>query len=358
MRKTPASPRPRDGSTRSCPAPEPMARIFISYAHEDREAAARLAELIKARGDEVFWDDDIDAGSRWDEALENELRRADRVVVLWSRHSVRSEWVRLEAGEAGGRLLPARLEDVRQPLAFRLRQFVDLLDWEGEADHPGIRRLFAAFDEKPSTTPLWHRSVAAIAPFSRRQMAGTLAQIAVLVLGFGAGAPLDLAPVSDPSLRHLPAALATAVALLMVLLGLGLGRFIAPRGRSWMWRGIAVAAAGVAVWSVPTYAERLAAGTVEVPIGEGTIELRRRVVGTAYTDRASAYLERRPELADSPKELIAAAGGIERVWTPSSIHDRWRSLTRRYLLAATPVMLALMALAQALKRRTYRPPGS
>ena len=51
--------------------------------------------------------------------------------MLWSEKSIASEWVRSEASEARRRgiLVPAFIEAVNPPLAFRLLQGADLTTW-------------------------------------------------------------------------------------------------------------------------------------------------------------------------------------------------------------------------------------
>jgi len=53
-----------------------MSDIFLSYAKEDREEAASLAQIFGAQGWDVFWDREIPVGGSWAEVLETELPRA------------------------------------------------------------------------------------------------------------------------------------------------------------------------------------------------------------------------------------------------------------------------------------------
>lgn len=110
-----------------------MARIFLSYSREDRETAQRIAALLEAAGFEVCLEVLIVVGLPWHEAREEALERADCVLVLWSRHSVESEWVREEAEEAKvrGKQLPVTIESVQPPLGFRSIQALDLAGWDG-----------------------------------------------------------------------------------------------------------------------------------------------------------------------------------------------------------------------------------
>ena len=42
-----------------------MAKIFLSYAREDADAAKQLAECIGNAGHEVWWDKQLQGGSRF-----------------------------------------------------------------------------------------------------------------------------------------------------------------------------------------------------------------------------------------------------------------------------------------------------
>ncbi len=65
-------------------------------------------------------------------------------MVLWSKSSVRSRWVRAEAQEGASRgiLVPVLIERVKIPLAFRTIQASDLIGWEGSPT-PDFQRLVA-----------------------------------------------------------------------------------------------------------------------------------------------------------------------------------------------------------------------
>jgi len=135
-----------------------MADIFISYAREDRPAAAALAAALEGRGWSVWWDREILAGDSFDQVIERELATARAVVVLWSGHSVESEWVKNEAADAAerGLLVPASLDGVKLPLEFRRRQAADLGRWRGERGHEGFEALcqgLAAKVAPPATRP-------------------------------------------------------------------------------------------------------------------------------------------------------------------------------------------------------------
>ena len=101
-----------------------MADIFLSYASEDRERVRPLVELMEEQGYSVWWDRQIGIGSSFDREIERELNAARCVVVVWSNDSIQSDWVRNEAQEGldRGILVPAQIENVKPPLAFRRAQ--------------------------------------------------------------------------------------------------------------------------------------------------------------------------------------------------------------------------------------------
>ena len=77
--------------------------------------------------------------------IEEALREMRCMVVLWSTHSVESDWVKEEAEEARalGRLIPVLIEPVKPPVGFRSIQAADLIQWDGSKDSLGARQLIA-----------------------------------------------------------------------------------------------------------------------------------------------------------------------------------------------------------------------
>jgi hypothetical protein len=77
-------------------------------------------DALAARGWSVWWDSTIKPGQTFDSVIEAALDEARCGIVLWSRKSVQSQWVRTEADEGQRRriLVPALLDEVVIPLAF------------------------------------------------------------------------------------------------------------------------------------------------------------------------------------------------------------------------------------------------
>ena len=123
-----------------------MTTVFISYAREDRDRVGKLAGALEALGWSVWWDPRIKAGQSFDLVIERELDTAQCVVVLWSRQSVLSEWVKNEASAAADRgvLIPALIDEIKPPLEFRRKQAADLIGWAGDPSHPGFKGLCEA----------------------------------------------------------------------------------------------------------------------------------------------------------------------------------------------------------------------
>ena len=97
-----------------------MPDVFLSYNHEDHVVARRFAEAFGAEGLEVWWDTTLRAGEAYDEVTETALREARAVVVLWSKRSVASRWVRAEAtlADRNKTLVPAMIEPCERPIMF------------------------------------------------------------------------------------------------------------------------------------------------------------------------------------------------------------------------------------------------
>jgi hypothetical protein len=71
--------------------------IFISYSKSDRAKARVLAKALESEGWSVWWDPKIPPGKTFDEVIEQALDAARCVMVLWSKKSVSSDWVKTEA---------------------------------------------------------------------------------------------------------------------------------------------------------------------------------------------------------------------------------------------------------------------
>lgn len=123
-----------------------MASVFLSYNREDAGRAGTIAAALEKAGHEVWWDRHIKGGAQYSKAIEEALKRAEAVVVLWSERSIDSAWVRDEAaaGRDTGRLIPIKLDQAEPPLGFRQYQTVDLSRWRGRDNAPELKAMVEA----------------------------------------------------------------------------------------------------------------------------------------------------------------------------------------------------------------------
>jgi adenylate cyclase len=127
-----------------------LAKVFLSYAREDAAAAKQLAESIARAGHQVWWDRQIEGGSRFSTEIDRELKNSDAVVVIWSRASIESPWVQDEAAEGrdSGRLVPVIFGADKPPLGFRQFQSIDFGAWDGASEPPALEALIRAIAQK------------------------------------------------------------------------------------------------------------------------------------------------------------------------------------------------------------------
>ena len=140
-----------------------MPDIFLSYNREDQAKARLFADAFAAEGFQVWWDTTLRAGEAYDEVTERALREAGAVVVLWSKKSAASRWVRAEATVAHRlkTLVPAMIEACERPIMFELTQTAELSHWGGDRADPAWRSFLAdvrqhlanSSSEGPSTSP-------------------------------------------------------------------------------------------------------------------------------------------------------------------------------------------------------------
>ena len=120
-----------------------MSDVFISYARESRDQAERIAAALQAQGYAVWRDDALPAHRDYSEVIEERLRAAKAVVVVWCADAVRSQWVRAEADVAreAGKLVQLTLDGARLPMPFNRIQCAELIGWTGDPSAPGWRKV-------------------------------------------------------------------------------------------------------------------------------------------------------------------------------------------------------------------------
>ena len=132
-----------------------MASVFVSYAREDAVKARAIASALEQASIDLWFDERLQSGSEYSREIEDALKQATAVLVLWSKHSIQSPWVRDEAAEGrdSGRLIPLCLDDSRPPMGFRQFQTTDLSRWNGRGRPRQLDQVIAAIHAKTGVTP-------------------------------------------------------------------------------------------------------------------------------------------------------------------------------------------------------------
>jgi TIR domain-containing protein len=130
-----------------------MADIFISYSKKaDRPLATKLAAMLEAEGWTTWWDTSLTIGDDFRNEIMTELGRARAVIVIWTDASIKSDWVRSEAGraQADRKLIPIKLphleyEDLPPPF--------DVLHTEDIGQEDKIKAAVVGQLAKPAVEP-------------------------------------------------------------------------------------------------------------------------------------------------------------------------------------------------------------
>ena len=129
-----------DCGARFAAAPKPFRamKLFLSYGHPEQVICARIADALRRRGHQVWFDaDHIRRGSDWRERIASGVASSNGVVACLSRHSVRQPGVCLDelsiaVGVRGGNIHTILLEEeaqVQPPASVCHIQWLDMQDW-------------------------------------------------------------------------------------------------------------------------------------------------------------------------------------------------------------------------------------
>ena len=148
-----------------------MSQIFLSYARDDVDPARQLADGLAQAGHDVWWDRHLHGGSRFDREIEEALGNAEAVVVLWSKASLDSAWVKDEAAEARDfeRLVPVSIGSAKPPLGFRQFHTIDLGSWNGHGLPDALEDLLSAIDRTCGSVERTEKATAKAAAESAQQ---------------------------------------------------------------------------------------------------------------------------------------------------------------------------------------------
>jgi len=143
-----------------------VARIFISFIHEELLTATALHEFIDgmlgAKAGSFLSSDEFQvyAGEEWFKRIIEELEAATVVVLVLSKKSVDRPWVNFEAGAAwlkGKKVIPVCIRDMTPGLLPKPYSNLQAVDLRYESGHRYLLRSIAhhlGVDEPDSFDPL------------------------------------------------------------------------------------------------------------------------------------------------------------------------------------------------------------
>lgn len=132
-----------------------MADLFISHAHEDKIYVRMLHTLLVQDGLTVFLDEKRPRiGEVLDKALQNEIQEARALLLIWSKASAASKYVRLEYEWALAfekRIIPLRYDTTPWPESLKDLWWVSIGETQPEALLHAVRNQLQA-PKSPQTT--------------------------------------------------------------------------------------------------------------------------------------------------------------------------------------------------------------
>jgi CRP-like cAMP-binding protein len=126
-------------------------RIFVSYSHNDREFATKLVNDLIAAGLNVWMDHlHIPPGVDWDDAIDEALNFCDKMLLILSEESVKSENVKMEwkyyLNTVKRPVVPVRYQAAAIP--FRRLATIQYVDFVDEAYADALEELITTLAGK------------------------------------------------------------------------------------------------------------------------------------------------------------------------------------------------------------------
>jgi TPR repeat protein len=121
-------------------------QVLISYARHDIIKVTGLVRALRAERMHVWWDRELEPGHAWRRILLDKLHTVDAMIVCWSSHAAKSQYVHAEAllGLERALLVPIRIEPCQPPEPFSEIQTLNLIDWRFDRENVVFRSLLSA----------------------------------------------------------------------------------------------------------------------------------------------------------------------------------------------------------------------
>ena len=178
--------------------------VFVSYARADEDWAQAVITALEQAGIPAWWDGLIPGGKTFSAQIAEALDSARAVVVLWSKNSLESDWVKDEAsvGREHRTLVPLSIDGSSPPLGFRQIQCIKVRAGGPRASNPGIQKAVAAVAQILGRAPPARKSIPVVADRRTALLAGGAAIVALG--GFGAWRLIDGGRTDSNSVAVLP----------------------------------------------------------------------------------------------------------------------------------------------------------
>ncbi len=130
-----------------------MSDVFISYARSTEPLAQRIEASLIRQGFSVWRDQQLPFHRPYPKVIDEQLRAAKVVVVVWSADAVASDWVRAEADLARQqhKLVQVTADGVLPPIPFNQIQCGELKGWKGDDQNDDWRKLVASVQQLMAT---------------------------------------------------------------------------------------------------------------------------------------------------------------------------------------------------------------
>lgn len=132
-------------------------KAFMSHSSADKDIVRRLATDLRSKGVDVWFDEwEIRPGDSIVERINAGIKDCDIFIIVISRNSVASKWVREELDAAlirriqeDARIIPVRLDDCEVPPLLSALHYVSIRSYA-----EGLKRLIDAIFEVDLRPPL------------------------------------------------------------------------------------------------------------------------------------------------------------------------------------------------------------
>lgn len=123
-----------------------MGHVFLSYKSGVGGFSGHLSAHLELSGIATWWDRELKAGDDYQHAIQQAQQSASCTIVIWSRHSIQSPWVRAEAdwARSRGSLIPIRVDDVELWPPYNVLHTLNFSEWDGNRQSGCWQQLIAA----------------------------------------------------------------------------------------------------------------------------------------------------------------------------------------------------------------------